>query len=494
MGTRQGVVVAVVAAALGVLVARPLAGTAALLPPTTTPTVTVPSVTTPVGTTPSVTTPTLTTPAVTTPTVTTPSVTNPSLSTPSVITPAPATAGAPVTSVASKVSPLVNGVTRRAAGTSGAAGVPASAAPNVTVPASAGGPVGTGAQAGSSPAATPSPTVATGSHAKLPRSRAGTGPSGTPLRRSTRDRRLAGAGESRRLRRLVARLRGCLRTLGAGARRLLSLRAGLDGPARSRAGTARILRVSVAREGRLEGRAVRALRRSAVSGCAAPATPLTSGSTGATAPRSASAFASGPAAPSGPSASLSAAHAARSPRAGRHGVPVQPPTGVDRAQTGASSLGGVIFAALLALLLGLLLLALPETRRRLAGAGHAGGALREPAPPAPPASPTPRPALAARPPATDEVASMAAEVFVALTRGTAEGMPQSKHEGHGANPHTQVEPHPMHEPEAARHASPWQAPRWAREHVTQAALLATVIVSGVARLNRRGRRRRPGSR
>ena len=333
MGTRQGVVVGVVASALGVLAARPLAGTAALLPPTTTPTVTVPPVTTPtvrvppvttpVGTTPSVTTPTPTTPTVTTPRVTTPTLTTPALTTPSVRTPVatvpsgtvPATAGAPVTRVTSTASSLVDGVTRQAAGTSGAAGVPASAAPDVTAPASSAGPAGSGAPARASPAATASPTVATDSHAELARSRARTGPSGTPPRRSARDRRLAAARESRRLRRLVARLRGCLRTLEAGARRLLSLRAGLDGPARSRAGTARILRVSVAREGRLERRAVRALRRSAVTGCAAAAAPSTSGSTAATAPTWASP--SRAAAPSGPSASLSAAHAERSPRAGR---------------------------------------------------------------------------------------------------------------------------------------------------------------------------------
>jgi hypothetical protein len=459
MGIRQGVVVGVVASALGVLAARPLAGTAALLPPTTTPTVTVPPVTTPtvrvppvttpVGTTPSLTTPTLTTPTVTTPTVTTPSLTTPALTTPSVRTPVatvpsgtvPATAGAPVTRVTSTASSLVDGVTRQAAGTSGAAGVPASAAPDVTAPASSGGPAGSSAP--SSHAATASPTVATESQAGLARSRARTGPSATPLRLSARDRRLAAARESRRLRRLVARLRGCLRTLGAGARRLLSLRAGLDGPARSRAGTARILRVSVAREGRLERRAVRALRRSAVTGCGAAAAPSTSGSTAATAPTWASPS-RGPA-PSGPSASLSATHAERSPRAGRPAVPVKPPTGVDRAQTGASSLGGIIFAALLALLFGLLLLALPETRRRLAGAGHDAGALPHPsppAPPAPPASPTARPAPASRPRATDEVASMAAEVFVALTRDTVEGMPQSKHEGQGADPHAPVEPQP----------------------------------------------------
>jgi hypothetical protein len=89
---------------------------------------------------------------------------------------------------------------------------------------------------------------------------------------------------------------------------------------------------------------------------------------------------------------------------------------------------------------------------------------------------------------------MAAEVFVALTRGPADGVPKSKHEGQGADPHDQLEPQPSHEPDAARHPSPWHTRSWAREHLTQAALLATVIVSGLARVRRRGRRRRPGSR
>jgi hypothetical protein len=262
-------------------------------------------------------------------------------------------------------------------------------------------------------------------------------------------------------------MRGCVRTLEAGARRLLSLRAGLVGPARSPVATARILRVSLAREERLERRAVRALRRSAVTGCAAPAAPLPSGSTAAAAPTSASA--SGAAAPSGPSATLSAAHAERSPRTGRQAVPVHPPTGVDRAQTGASSLGGVIFAALLALLLGLVLLALPETRRRLAGAGHGGDPLPRPARPASPSRPpAPGPAPTARPqPARtgpsrstkfdEKLALMAAEVFVAMTRGPADDITQPEDQGQDPDPHSQVEPQLPREREIKRHRSPRQA-------------------------------------
>ena len=523
MGTRQGVVVGVVAAALGVLVARPLAGVAALLPPTTTPTVTVPSVTTPVGTTPSVTTPKLTTPTVTTPTRTTPTVTTPSLTTPSVTTPVatipsatvPATTSAPVTSATSKASPPVDGVTRRAAGTSGAAGGPASAAPNVTAPATSGGPAGSSGPAGSGAAA--SPPVATDPRAALARGRNGTRPSGTSPRHSARDRRLAAARAGRRLRRLVARLRGCLHTLGSGARRLLSLRAGLDGPVRSPAATARLLRVSMAREGRLERRALGALRHSAVTGCAGSAASSPGGSTGAFVPPSAStsgAAVPGAAAPAGPSASLSAAHAERAPRAGRQEAPVRPPAGLDRAQTGASSMGGVIFAALLGLLLGLVLLALPEARRRLAGAGHSGDALRRPAPPVSPSTraplspsppPAPGPAPAARPQAARtgtsrstefdaKLALMAAEVFVAMTRPTVDDITQSEPQGQASGAHPKVEPQSLDDPDATWHVSPWHAPSRAREHLTQAALLATVLVSGLAQRRRRGRGRRRGSR
>ena len=85
---------------------------------------------------------------------------------------------------------------------------------------------------------------------------------------SPRALHLVAARENRRLRRLVGRLRGCLGLLDGRARRLLSLRAGLHGPARSAAATARILHVSARREARFERRAVRALGRSAATGCA----------------------------------------------------------------------------------------------------------------------------------------------------------------------------------------------------------------------------------
>jgi hypothetical protein len=176
--------------------------------------------------------------------------------------------------------------------------------------------------------------------------------------------------------------------------------------------------------------------------------------------------------------------------------------------------GGVIFAALLGLLLGLVLLALPETRRRLAGTGHRGDAMPRPAPPvsrsAPPplspaAAPAPGSAPTARPQAArtgtspstefdEKLALMAADVFVAMTRGTAADITQSERQGQGPEPHSKVEPQSLDEPDPAWHASPWPTAGWAREHLTQGALLATVLLSGLAQRRRRGRGRRRGSR
>jgi hypothetical protein len=169
----------------------------------------------------------------------------------------------------------------------------------------------------------------------------------------------------------------------------------------------------------------------------------------------------------------------------------------------------LLFVVLLALLLGLVVSAVPAARRRLAGAGHGGEALASPTPrtpPAPPARPAPptrapspraaNPSPPARrlPPRTstsrasefdEKLSLMAAEVFVALTRGG----PESEDEGHGRDPHAQVKLDSRDETAPDPHPAPWHAAVWAREHLTQAALVATVIVSGLARRRRRGHRR-----
>jgi hypothetical protein len=78
------------------------------------------------------------------------------------------------------------------------------------------------------------------------------------------------ARDTRRLRALVRRRRGCLAELPTGARRLLRLRAGLGEEAGlSAESVARILHVSPAREVRLERRALTALRLEARHGCPA---------------------------------------------------------------------------------------------------------------------------------------------------------------------------------------------------------------------------------
>jgi hypothetical protein len=544
MGPRQSVVAAIAAAVLGVLVAQPLAGTAAVLPrhaaglatpqltvpsatvpsvtvpSATVPSLTVPSVSTPVGTTPSVTTPSVTTPRATTPTVT---VAPPAVSVPSV---SPSSTTAPIRTVTSTASALANVVTR-SAHTSGAPEDPASAAPDqataarTAAPGSAAGGASTAPSAGTSTAPSAGTSTASGAaiavetaarraHVTSARGRA-------PSHRPARARRLAAARESRRLHELVARLHDCLGVLHVGARRLLTLRAGLHGPARSAAATARILRVSPRREARLERRAMTALRRTVATSCAgAPgaASERSGAPAGASAPTQSGPEPAG-SPPSGPSASLSAVHASRPPRGGRRGAPgPRPSQTVEQAQTG-SSIAGVLVPAMLALLSALALLALPEIRRRWQPAGtssgadasaprHESGAIPAPAAPiaysaiAKPrtgASAGVRPTrrqVTSRTGMDDAMAQMAADVFAAMTRDPSTLAPHPQPEGESLDPQVQVQveelvqgqPTPL--PQPAR----WRPQAWAREHATQAALVATVTLGWFARLMRRGRRRR----
>ena len=526
MGIRQGVVVGMAAAALGVLVASPLAGTAAVLPQhrvgtgvgmgapgltvpsVTVPSVTVPSVSTPVGTTPSVTTPRTTTPTVTVapvpsisvPSVTTPRVSTPVATVPSVTTPsvgAPSAAAAARTT-ASKVSALVGGATHSAQ-VSGAPGDPASAAPD---PATSPAPT----------AATAAPGTATASGLVASRARAAAahGRTRTASQRSAPARRSAAAHESRQLRRLVARLHGCLGVLQVGARRLLTLRAGLHGPARGAAATARILRVSPRREAALERRAMAALRRSVTTGCAGPSGAVTAAGaapTGTRAPSSSTAGASP--SESGPSASLSAVHASRPPRGGRAAhTPSRPaPRIVDQAETG-SSVAGILVPALLALLSALALVALPEVRRRLRPAAEPSGPRYDSASIPTPAAPIAHTPVAeprndaARVPSTrrtgasrtgmDRVmAQMAIDVFAEMADDMAGAVPHGQPEADTSHPQVQVEhEHLPRDAPAPRDVAQRRPQAWAREHATQVALVITVALGWLARLTRRGRRRR----
>jgi hypothetical protein len=177
---------------------------------------------------------------------------------------------------------------------------------------------------------------------------------------------------------------------------------------------------------------------------------------------------------------------------------------VEQAETG-SSVSGVVVAALLALLSAAALLALPEVRRRLHPAAAAPQPTRPVVPMAaatrpPRGTPTPAERRAATPPwaraatpprarADVEDASlheMAANILAAMGV-TARAHPQRTPEGHGPDSHAEVEPETLQ-----RHPHPGsrQAPGWLREHATQAALVATVFLSGIVRTQRRGRRQR----
>jgi hypothetical protein len=86
------------------------------------------------------------------------------------------------------------------------------------------------------------------------------------------------------------------------------------------------------------------------------------------------------------------------------------------------------------------------------------------------------------------LALIAADVFAQLSRdpGAAGSHPQPQ--GDPRQPEAEVEDDAR--PAASRHPAPWHTGSWAREHLTEAALMATVMVSGLARFTRRGRRRR----
>jgi hypothetical protein len=427
MGNRRGVAAGIVAAGLGMLAAQPLAGSAAVLPhhaageavpqltvpsatvpSATVPSVTVPPVSTPVATTPPVTTPKVTTPSVTTPPVTTPPATVPKVSVPPVTTPRVSTpvatvpsvttppsttrsATGPVRTTASHVSqPLGATPPRTSAG-----GDPASAGTDTSPSAQGGGGAtgGSGAARGSGAAGgATSGAGGTPSAGETADERRGAGASGARPG-SPRARRLAAARENRRLRRVVARLRGCLGTLHAGPRRLLTLRAGLHGRPQSATATARILHISVQREDRLERLAVTALGRQTGASCAG-STSASSVGTQATSALSSSpaesAGSSGASGGSGANAGLSSVHASGSPQSSRGGKVNVSPSGerTEQAATGGS-FPSAILTALLGLLLAIAIVVVPKLRRDRALPALVGIAAEPDRPRAETASPAP---------------------------------------------------------------------------------------------------------
>jgi hypothetical protein len=183
---------------------------------------------------------------------------------------------------------------------------------------------------------------------------------------SPRARRLAIARENRMLRRLVARLRGCLTSLDPGARRLLDLRAGVSGPARSAKATARILHVTLRREAIRERRALEALTRSAATGCAggradvAPAVALANlPALSASPPNSVSAT---PARPGSPGVSR-ASYSSNAPGGGNGATITSSRARTEQAGTPGSFPSAVV-TALLGLLLALAMVIAPKLRRR----------------------------------------------------------------------------------------------------------------------------------
>jgi hypothetical protein len=126
-----------------------------------------------------------------------------------------------------------------------------------------------GSSGSSAPASTSGKTARRPAASQRGKTRAGRHPSARKL-----------AAENRRLRALVSRDRGCLASLTPPQDKLLSLRAGVGRRSPSSASAvARTIGVSLAREQRLERRALRALRRKATSGCPAR-TPAAASSTG----------------------------------------------------------------------------------------------------------------------------------------------------------------------------------------------------------------------
>lgn len=195
---------------------------------------------------------------------------------------------------------------------------------------------------------------------------------GTP-----RARRFLEARETRRLRRLVARLQGCLGTLAPRARRLLALRAGLHGPARSAKATARIMHLSQRRERILERHALTELTRTAMTGCAGQPTQVVSAVAAATLPSLSASPPSTVVPVSGPSAQLSAVHASSSRHGGTPGSlsVARSRVRTEQAGTGGGTFPSAVVTALLGLLLAVAMVVVPKLRRYSAAPAAAGAAI-----------------------------------------------------------------------------------------------------------------------
>ena len=306
----------------------------------------------------------MTTPS-STPTVHTPSVTTPSVNAPSTLSQHPPTlpysSGAP-SSPASSSSPPSTSASRPSTGaTPGSRSTVQSGARSARPPASS--------------------RVSSVAHARSHRWSV-----------SRHSRRAEERAENRHLRQVVQRYHGCLGSLDARSRGLLSLRAGLHGSPRSARAVARILHISPGRERLLEQMSLLTLQ-STGGGCGSPRAVTSAPATGAaqltaTAPWVAQSSAapvstSVTARPASPSSSSNGSRSHVRSGGGRSVKPVvitpSATRTVEQAATGQGSLVGRGRAsAILAMAVSLVLL--PGVRRRLlpllAGAppadGHAG--------------------------------------------------------------------------------------------------------------------------
>jgi hypothetical protein len=306
--------------------------------------------------------------------------------------------------------------------------------------------------------------------------------------------------ESRRLRNVVERYRGCVGSLDGRSQRLLSLRAGLHGSPRSAGAVARILHVSAGREQLLERMSLLALQTAGRDGCGGSAAVTTVSGPAQltnTAPwvtaSSATPVSTASGSPSAASASQGAAsqqhvHAA----GGRSAAPVViTPTAtrtVEQASTGQDAVSWPEIVLLVLLVMAVSLVLVPGVRRRVLPAlaalpaeGYVGRAPEIPAAEAMvpdalvAAAPAPTPAAEATVPDTP-VAVAPAPAPTAEPPDTAPApTPQPQPEG----------PTLHHQPAAQpQHRARWA---WMREHATQGALVATVLAGGVVRILRRGR-------
>jgi len=90
----------------------------------------------------------------------------------------------------------------------------------------------------------------------------------------------------------------------------------------------------------------------------------------------------------------------------------------------------------------------------------------------------------------DPMSQMAADVFAEMSRDPPGRIPHPQPEGDSPYPHLNVEREFFGDPPESTAPVSRRPEQWAREHTGQTLLVTTVAVGWLARLLRRGRRRR----